>query len=67
MVTSTPTHCLSSICYTIIIPLLFLLMQGYHSSDRKKIHNFSSTFPDEIASNMSNKCTFINIVREHHV
>jgi len=32
-------------------------MQGYHSPDRKK----SKTFPDDIADNILNKCTFINI------
>ena len=33
-----------------------LAAQGHHSPDRKK----SPTFQDEIAGNMSNKCTFIN-------
>jgi len=30
--------------------------EGYNSPDRKK----SPTFPDEIADNISNKCTSIN-------
>jgi len=32
---------------------------------RKKIPRFSPTFPDETASNMSNKCTLINPICEH--
>jgi len=32
------------------------IRQGYQSPDRRK----SPTFLDEIAGNMSNKCTFIN-------
>jgi len=37
----------------------FTYIQGYYSQD-KKIPDFFLTFPDEIAVNMSNKCTFIN-------